>query len=423
MRKQIYLDYAATTPIDPEVSREILLYLKEEYGNPSSIYTLGQKSLAAIDEAREKLANFLGCQVSEVIFTGSATEANNLAIFGVIKSLQSKFPEGKPSASYGAGKNQKLHIITSQIEHSSVLEPCQVLEREGVKVTYLPVNREGLLNVSDLDNAIRPETVLVTIMYANNEIGTIQPIQEIGKLLKTKRSNLEDKIYFHSDTVQTVPYLDCNAELLGVDLLTLSAHKIYGPKGVGALFVRERTKIEPLIFGGGHEFGLRSGTENVAGISGFGKAIEKIKDSRLAAGGVASGEPRLGREPRQRREVKRIRKLRDKLIEGILKNIPDSELNGSKIQRLPNNANFSFKGVEGESLIIALDQEGIAASTGSACSEKSLEPSHVLLALGLSEKEALASLRLTLGKYTTEKEVEKVLKVLPKIVERLRKIS
>ena len=373
MKKQIYLDYAATTPIDPEVSREILNYLEKDYGNPSSIYTLGQRSLAAIDTARERLANFLGCQVSEIIFTGSATEANNLAIFGLIRRKMA------------GPKNEKLHIITSQIEHHSVLEPCQVLEREGIEVTYLPANREGLINISDLEKAIQENTVLVSIMYANNEIGTIQPIQEIGKLLKSKNLNLKAKIYFHTDAVQAANYLDCNVDALGVDFLTLIAHKMYGPKGVGSLFVREGTKIEPLVFGGGHEFGLRSETENVPAIAGFGTAIAKI--------------------PNTKPQTLKIEKLRNKLINGILKNIPDSKLNGSQTQRLPNNANFSFQRVEGESLIIALDQEGIAASTGSACSEKSLEASHVLLALGLSEKEALSSLRLTLGKYNKEEEI------------------
>jgi len=391
MKKQIYLDYAATTPIDPEVSREILNYLEKDYGNPSSIYTLGQRSLAAIDTARERLANFLGCQVSEIIFTGSATEANNLAIFGLIRRKMAE------------PKNEKLHIITSQIEHHSVLEPCQVLEKEGVEVTYLPVNKEGLINISDLGKAIKENTVLVSVMHANNEIGTIQPIQEIGKLLRTKNQELKTRVYFHTDAVQAANYLDCNVDALGVDFLTLNAHKIYGPKGVGSLFVREGIKIEPLVFGGGHEFGLRSGTENVPAIAGFGTAIAKI--------------------PNTKPQIPKIEKLRNKLIDGILKNIPDSRLNGSKSQRLPNNANFSFKGVEGESLIIALDQEGIAASTGSACSEKSLEASHVLLALGLSKKEVLSSLRLTLGKYNKEEEIETVLKVLPKVIERLRKIS
>ncbi|MCH8741825.1 cysteine desulfurase [Patescibacteria group bacterium] len=410
MEKQIYLDYAATTSIDPKVLEKMMPYLKADYGNPSSIYTLGQKSLAAIDEARESISRFLGCQFSEVVFTGSATEANNLAVFGVIRLCQGFGGQVK-------NRNQKLHIITSKIDHHSVLEPFQVLKKKGVEITYLPVDRAGLISISDLEKALLPETVMVSIMYANNEIGTIQPIAEIGKILKAKSSNLKAKIYFHTDAVQAANYLDCNVNRLGVDLLTLSAHKTYGPKGVGALFVKEGVEITPLIFGGGHEFGFRSGTENVAGIAGFGKAIEKVGNLKPAASGVASGEPRLGRE------VERIKKLRDRLISEILKNISGSKLNGSLEHRLPNNTNFSFKGIEGESLVIALDQERIAVSTGSACSAKTLKPSHVLLALGLSEKEALSSLRLTLGRYTTTKEIETTLKVLPKIVERLRKIS
>ena len=395
MKQPIYLDYAATTPLDYEVVEMILNSLKTEFGNPSSIYTLGQKALHSVDAARETLANFLGCKITEVIFTGSATEANNLAIFGVIRKKIFQ------------RKNQKPHIITSQVEHSSVLEPCRILEKEGLEVTYLPVNKEGLVNISDLEKAVKENTILISIMYANNEIGSIQPITEIGKLIKTinnQQSTINNQhIYFHSDAVQAVNYLNCNVDFLGVDFLTLSSHKIYGPKGIGALFVKKGTGVEPLIFGGGHEFGFRSGTENVPCIAGFGKAIEKIKESKP--------------------EGEKIRKLRDKLIERVLKTIPESKFNGSLEKRLPNNANFSFKGIEGESLVIALDQEGIAASTGSACSQKILEPSHVLLALGLSPKEALSSLRLTLGKYTTEKEIDKVLEVLPKIIARLRKIS
>jgi len=389
MAKKIYLDYAATTPIAPEVLRVMLPYLKEEYGNPSSIYSLGQKAQMAIDKAREEVSRFLNCSPSEIIFTGSATEANNLAIFGIVRALRKK--------------GIKPHIITSQIEHHAVLEPCHQLEREGVEVTYLPVTKEGIVKVSDVKKAIKKNTVLVSVMYANNEIGTIQPIAEIGKLLKTIHSKLQTKIYFHTDAVQAANYLDCNVQKLGVDLLTLSAHKIYGPKGVGALYIKEGTPITPLIYGGGQESGVRSGTENVAAIVGLGEAIKQIANRKS--------------------QIVRIKQLRDKLIEGILKKIPGTRLNGSKEYRLPNNVNASISGVEGESMVIALDQEEIAASTGSACSSRSLEPSHVLLALGLSSEQAHGSLRLTLGRYTTEKEIDKVLEVLPKIVERLRKIS
>lgn len=391
MKNKIYLDYAATTPIGPKVLKAMLAYLKKDFGNPSSIYSLGQRALGAVDEARATVADFLGCDAQEIIFTGSATEANNLAILGTIKSF--------------SRKPIKAHVITSEIEHPAVLEPCKELEKQGIEATYLPVDKEGLVKVSDVEGAIKPNTVLVSIMYANNEIGTVQPIQEIGNLAK------KYKILFHTDAVQAVNYLDCNVEKLGVDLLTLSAHKIYGPKGVGALFIRKPTvhtqgaSIEPLIYGGGHESGFRSGTENVPGIVGLAAAIEEVQDPKIKIQNI------------------KIKHLRDRLIKTILKIIPDTRLNGSPSQRLPNNVNLSFKGAEGEALVIALDQKGIAVSTGSACSSKTLEPSRVLLALGLSEEEAHGSLRITLGRYTTEKEVEKFLKVLSPIVDRLRKIS
>jgi cysteine desulfurase len=389
MSKIIYLDYAATTPIDPKVSKAMLPYLKGDYGNPSSIHYLGQRAKEAIEESRQKLADFLGCSSAEIVFTGSATEANNLAIFGLIKPYLSK--------------EKKRHIVTTQIEHHAVLEPCKELEDQGVAVTYLPVDKEGLVNIDDVKKTIMPETVLVSIMYANNEVGTIQPIAEIGRLLKEKSQKLKTKIFFHTDAVQAVNYLDCNVDRLGVDLLTLSSHKIYGPKGIGALFIRKGVPITPIIYGGGQENNLRSGTENVAGIVGFGAAIEQVK--------------------RRRSQVRIIKKLRDKLIGRILKDIPNSKLNGSLEKRLPNNVNFSFKGAEGEAIVIALDQRGIAVSTGSACSSRSLEPSHVLMALGLSEEEAHTSLRISLGRFTAEKEIDKFLKVLPIIVDRLRKIS
>ena len=379
---KIYLDYAATTPVDPKVLKAMLPYLKKEFGNPSSIYNFGQRALGAIDQARQTVADFLGCSASEIVFTGSATEADNLAIFGVIK----------------AAKISRPHIITSQIEHHAVLEPCHELEKQGVEVTYLPVDKEGLVRVSDIKKAIKENTVLVSIMYANNEIGTCQPIVEISKVLTPK-------ILFHTDAVQAVNYLDCDVKKLGVDLLTLSSHKIYGPKGVGALFVKKGTKISPLIHGGGHEAGLRSGTENVAGIVGLSQALKEIQDPKIKIQNI------------------KTKHLRDKIIKTILKIIPDARLNGSSLQRLPNNVNLSFKGAEGEAIVIALDQKSIAVSTGSACSSKTLEPSHVLLALGFSEEEAHGSLRITLGRYTTQKEIEKFFKVLPPIIERLRKIS
>ena len=388
MPKQIYLDYAATTPIDKEVLKAMMPYLKKDFGNPSSLHRFGQITRSAIDEARRKVAKFLNCSESEIVFTGSATEANNLAIFGVVKALKNK--------------GIKPHIITTKIEHHAVLHPFEELEKEGIEVSFVAPNKEGIIEVEEIQKVIKENTVFISVMYANNEIGTIQPIQKIGKLITQLNKNRKYKIYFHTDAVQAVNYLDCDVQKLKVDLLTLSAHKIYGPKGVGALFVRQGTPIEPIIYGGGHEFGLRSGTENVAGIVGLGKAIELVE--------------------KHRGDIERIKELRDKIIKEILK-IPNTRLNGSKEKRLPNNINISISGVEGESLVIALDQYGIAVSTGSACSSKDLKPSHVLLAIGLSPKEAHGSLRITLGRFTTEEEVDYFLKVLPKVVKRLREIS
>ena len=376
---KVYFDYAATTPIDPRVLRAMMPYLKKDFGNPSSIHGLGQKAMAAVDEARKIAADFLGAEPEEIVFTGSATEANNLAIFGLAKKGD--------------------HIITTKIEHHAILEPCQTLGKRGVEVTYLPADKDGLVSVSDIDKAIKPNTVLVSIMYANNEIGAVQPIQEIGQLLQGH------KILFHTDAVQAANYLDCDVKKLGVGLLTLSAHKIYGPKGVGLLYIKKGTKIEPLICGGGQEQRLRSGTENVAGIVGFGEALKLVQDTKIKLHNI------------------KIRQFRDKLIKTILKLVTDSQLNGSPVHRLPNNVNISFNSAEGEAIVISLDQKGIACSTGSACSSRSLEPSHVLLALGLSHEEAHGSLRITLGRYTAEQEVVKLLKVLPPIIERLRKIS
>jgi len=386
---RIYLDYAATTPIASEVLGEMLLYLKKEYGNPSSIHEAGQTSREAIDKAREHLAGFLNCSLAEVVFTGSATESDNMAILGVANSFLKK--------------DKKIHIITSKIEHPAVLESCRALEKLGCEVDYCDVNKEGIVEIEEIEKLIKENTALVSIMYANNEIGTIQPIVEIGKLIQKINQDRSQKILFHTDAVQAVNYLLCDVKELGVDLLTLSAHKIYGPKGVGVLYVKQGTEIEPIMYGGHQEAGIRPGTENTANIVGVGKAIEEVKILKY-------------------QNIK-ISKYRDKLIIGILKNIPNAYLNGSKDKRLPNNINVSFDGAEGEALVIALDQEGVATSTGSACSSGSLEPSHVLLALEISHTQAHGSLRLTLGKQTTEKEIDKVLDILQKIVSRLRKIS
>jgi len=386
---RIYLDYAATTPVAKEVLEGMLPYLKKEYGNPSSIHQFGQTSREAIDKAREILADFLNCSLSEVIFTGSATESDNLAILGV--------------ADFFLRKNKKIHIITSKIEHPAVLESCRALEKWGCEVDYCTVNKEGLVETKEIEKLIKDNTVLVSVMYANNEIGAVQPIAEIGQMIQKANQARGQKIYFHTDSVQAANFLNCDVKELGVDLLTLSGHKIYGPKGVGVLYVKQGTEMESIMYGGHQEAKLRPGTENTVNIVGLGKAIE----------GVVA----------YKKDEEKIKKLRDKLINGILTKIPNSRLNGSKENRLPNNINVSFDGAEGEALVIALDQDGIATSTGSACSSGSLEPSHVLLALGLNHAQAHSSLRMTLGRETTGKEIDKVLDVLSKVVSRLRKIS
>jgi len=393
-KKRIYFDYAAAAPLDKNVLKKMMPYLKDKYGNPSSIHKFGQEASEAIDEAREKVAKFLGCKSSEIIFTGSASESDNLAIGGVIKAIRRQKQAG-----------EKIHVITSRIEHKAILETLKDLEREGVKVSYLPVGRDGIINLDDLKAEITPETDLISIMYANNEMGAIQPIKKIGQIVAEINKKEEHPVYFHTDAVQAAQWLNCNVDYLGVHLLTLSAHKIYGPKGVGLLYVKEGTPIVPLIAGGKHEWGLRAGTENVAGIVGMGVAITEIKNQKL--------------------KIKNIERLRNKLVQGVLKNVQGSKVNGPKIpdQGLSNIVNFSFSGVEGESLVIALDQAGFAVSTGSACTSQALLPSHVLLAMGLSEIDSHSSLRVSLGKYTTLQEINQFIKTLPRIVERLRKIS
>ncbi len=376
----------------------MLPFLKINFGNPSSIHYFGQKSLMAVDESRGKIAKFLGCAPEEIIFTGSATEANNLVIQGLVRNLQS---------SIYSFQAKNAHIITTKTEHKSILEPCNALEKEGIEVTYLPVDNQGRIKISDLAKKIKENTVLVSIMYANNETGVIQPMIEIGKLLKNinriKEKSKVQKTFFHTDAVQAANWLDCNIERLGVDLLTLSGHKIYGPKGIGVLYVKKGIPLSPHILGGGQEQGLRSGTENVVGIVGIGNAIEQIK--------------------KQKAKNKKIKRLKEKFIKETLKNIPDSQFNGVFENSLPNIANFSFKGVEGEAIVVALDQKGICVSTGSACAAKSLEPSHVLLALGKSVEEAHSSVRFSFGRYTTEGEINRVLKILPHVIQKLRDIS
>lgn len=395
-KAKIYLDYAATTSMDKAVVKAMEPYFSERYGNPASIHSWGQKTQAAIDEARKQVVDFLNCKSSEIIFTGSASESDNFAIRGLLKALKRRKRTG-----------EKIHIITSQIEHKAVLETCYDLEKDGVKVTYLPVGKDGIINLDDLKAEITPETDLVSIMYVNNETGAIQPIKKIGNLLEEINKTKEHRIFFHTDAVQAVNWLNCDPSELKVDLLALSGHKIYGPKGVGVLYIRQGTPISPIITGGDQEWGLRAGTENVAGIVGLGAAISLLSKKEKRQTGA------------------KVKKLRDKLVKRVLLKIPDSNLNGSTKaeERAPHIANFSFRGVEGEGLVISLDQEGIAVSTGSACTSRALKPSHVLMAMGLSELEAHSSLRVSLGKYTTEKEINYFLKILPRVVERLRKIS
>lgn len=394
--KRIYFDHSATTPVDPQVLRAMLPYLKNDFGNASSLHLLGQKARVGVEKAREQVAKFLSCQPKEIIFTSGATESNNLAILGFIRRARALDPK------------RKIHVITSAIEHPAVFEVCRELKKEEVDVTYLPVSRAGLVRVADVKKEIRPETFLISIMYVNNEVGTIQPIQEIGKLIREINVGREkqNKIYFHTDAVQAANFCDCRVDFLGVDMLSLSAHKIYGPKGTGVLFMREGTPLSPIIFGGHQESGVRSGTENVAGIVGLGKAVEL-----------------LNQKTKVKSQNFKIKKLRDRLVQKISKKIPDVILNGDLKKRVPGNVNFCFKNVEGESILLMLDMEGISISTGSACSSGSLEPSHVLTAMGVSPEVSHGSVRVTLGKNNTAEEVNRLLKVLPGIVARLREMS
>ncbi|MDO8529396.1 MAG: cysteine desulfurase family protein [bacterium] len=400
--KKVYLDHAATTPVDPEVFKVMRPYFSEKFGNPMSIHGFGQEALEAVDKARKQTADFLNCQSTEIIFTSGATESNNLAIKGVFENCIKK-------------QNSKPHIITTSFEHHCVLNSIQSLEKSGkIEATYLPVYKDGVVKVDDVKKAIRPNTILASVMYVNNEIGTVQPIAEIGNLIKSVNSEQGteiNKILFHTDATQAINYFDCDVEKLGVNLLSLSGHKIYGPKGVGVLYVRKNSNISRVQDGGDQEFGMRAGTHNVPGIVGLGKAIESIYESRSKAG------------PPMAEKIKNILELRNYFIDKVLKEIPNSYLNGSKEKRSPNNINFRFDNAEGESLILALDQEGIAASTGSACSSGTLEPSHALMALGIRPEQAHGSLRLTLGKDTTKEEVNYAIEKLKEVVDRLRGIS
>jgi len=378
----IYMDHSATSPVDPEVFETMKPYFIESFGNASTLYSLGREGRMAMESAREEVASIIGAENKEIIFTSGGTESDNIAIKGI------------------AYKHKKKgnHIITSDIEHPAVDETCKYLEKNGFEVTYLPVYEDGIVKVSDLEDAITDKTILITIMHANNEIGTIQPIAEIGAIAREK------KIYFHTDAVQTVGKIPVDVNKLNVDLLSLSSHKLYGPKGVGALYVKKGVRLEPIMHGGGHERGIRPGTENVAGIVGLGKACSLAQENL-------------------EKDAQKLTNLRDKLINGVLESIDDSYLNGHRTKRLPNNANFRFTGIEGESLILHLDSKGIASSTGSACSSTKLEPSHVLMAIGLEEVEAHGSLRISLGHENTEEEIYYTITAIKEVVSKLREMS
>ena len=382
MVKNIYMDNSATTPLKIQVLEEMLPYYSEKYGNPSSIYSLGSASKVAVENSRSKVAKVLGAQSKEIYFTGSGSESDNWAIKGVAYNHRKK----------------GNHIITTKIEHHAVLHTCEYLEKQGFEVTYLDVNEFGMINLEELENAITDKTILISIIYANNEIGTIQPIKEIGEIAK------KHNVLFHTDAVQAIGHIKIDVKELNIDLLSLSAHKFYGPKGIGVLYIKQGVKLDSLISGGGQERNKRAGTENVPSIVGLGKAIE------LAYENIDEHNEKL-------------LYLREKLITKIENTIPYVKLNGHRTERLPSNVNFCFEFIEGESLLLSLDLVGIAGSSGSACTSGTLDPSHVLLAIGLPHEIAHGSLRLSLGDFNTEEEIDYVVKELAEIVERLRQMS
>ena len=383
----VYLDHAGTTPLDSKVLEAMVPYFTQRFGNPSSLHSVGQEARYALDEARERVAGVLNCRSREIVFTAGGTESDNAAIHGVATAL------------HETGN----HIVTSSVEHHAVLHACQYLESQGFEVTYLSVDGDGMVQPEAVYNAINERTTLVSIMYGNNEIGTINPISEIAKSVKKRAEELSRTIVFHTDAVQAAGYLSLDVAELGVDLLSLSGHKFHGPKGTGVLYMKRGSPYLPLIHGGGQERERRSGTENIPGIIGLSVALDAADTVREETS-------------------QRCAALRDRIIDSVLQQIPGSRLNGHATQRLPNNANFSFTGVEGEPILLGLDMAGIAASSGSACSSGSLEPSHVLLALGQSAEIARGSLRLTLGRDNTEDEVEYLLGVLVDLVQRLRQL-
>jgi len=413
--KKIYLDHSATTPVDSKVLDAMLPYFNNIYGNATSIHTFGQEALAGVDKARQQVASFLNCKTDEVIFTSGATESNNLAIKGLLSALTKS-----------GVKNP--HVITSIVEHDAVLEPLMELQKQGVEVTHIGVGKNGVIDLEELKNSIQDNTVLVSVMYVNSEVGAVMPIREIGKIIKkynenklkdwknarpTERGEAPRPIYFHTDATQGVNFFNCDVEWNYIDMLSLSAHKIYGPKGVGALYRKIGVPMHSLQRGGHQENNLRSGTLNVSGIVGLGAAVELLGER------VEKGEMTV----EQKKNNENIARVRDLLVSEIEKNIPDAILNTDRENSTPSHAHFSFNGVEGESSLIALDMEGIAVSTGSACASGSLKSSHVLIAMGIKKEIAHYSIRFTLGKHTTEDEVLEVVKKLRPIIERFRKMN
>ena len=390
--QRIYLDHNASTPLHPAVLEAMLPYFTAQFGNPSSTHHFGQRTSRAIEDARESVAALIGVRSSEIVFTSGGTEADNAAIFGVM---------GHALRSHGKSAGAPPHLITTAIEHEAVLNACRALEIRGVAVTFVRVGREGVVSADDIRSAIRPETVLISIMHANNEIGTLQPIEEIGRIAA------EAGIAFHTDAVQSAGKVSIDVNRLGVDLLSLSAHKFYGPKGAGALFIRKRVGIDPLLYGGQNERGRRAGTENVAAIVGLGKACALVRSDR---GDLAEASAY-------------VLELRDRLENGLLARIPGARVNGGPSRRVPNTSSLMLPGVESESLIIALDLAGLACSAGAACSSGTVDPSHVLTAIGLSRAEARASLRLSLGRTNTSEEIDRALELIPTAVARQRGVA
>jgi cysteine desulfurase len=382
--KRIYMDHSATAPMAPQVLEAMLPYFSEKFGNASSLHSFGREAKEALEESREKVAGLLEADPEEVVFTSGGTESDNLALKGIAYRSREK----------GLGN----HIITTAIEHPAILETCRKLENQGFSITYLPVTRDGLVDLEVLESAIRKETILISVMHANNEIGTIQPLEDIGKIAEEK------EIYFHTDAVQTAGKIPIDVQKMELDLLSISAHKLYGPKGIGALYVRKGTRLDSIIQGGGHERNLRSGTENIPGIVGLARAAELAQQDMMI-------------------ESERLLRLRDRLAGLVLDQAKDAWINGTMAERLPSNLNFGFRYIEGESLLMFLDSKGIAVSTGSACSSHKLEPSHVLMALGLRPEECHGSLRITMGRSNTEQDVDYVAKSIVEAVERFRNIS